>query len=127
MKNNKTATALQGNKTAKGTKVTLTENLSQNSVTSTPTKKVDSTKQPSEYNTQVLKRWANLREEKGKIGYCLSFIKAQADVLQLTSKEIKLITEWRKDASTLTANLKANKAGKFSAWQIFQYMYKISK
>lgn len=89
--------------------------------------KATKVKQPSAYNTQVLKRWANLKEEKGKIGYCLSFIKAQSEVLQLTTKEIKLISEWRKDASTLTANLKANKAGKYSAWQIFQYMYKISK
>lgn len=117
MKNNKTATA----QSASANKATVS------TATAQTANKATKVKQPSAYDTQVLKRWANLKEEKGKIGYCLSFIKAQADVLQLTTKEIKLITEWRKDASTLTANLKANKAGKYSAWQIFQYMYKISK
>ena len=109
--------------TLQGIKATTTTTTAQtaNKVKATKVKTV------SAYNTQVLKRWANLKEEKGKIGYCLSFIKAQSEVLQLTNKEIKLITEWKKDASTLTANLKANKAGKYSAWQIFQYMYKISK
>jgi len=119
MKNNKTATA----QSATANKATLSTATAQTANKAKTTK----VKQPSAYDTQVLKRWANLKEEKGKIGYCLSFIKAQADVLQLTNKETKLITEWRKDASTLTANLKANKAGKYSAWQIFQYMYKISK
>jgi hypothetical protein len=125
MKNNKKATKVQGTKIAKGTKVTLT-NLSQTASTSKASKKVD-TKKESDYKLQVLKRWANLKEEKGKIGYCLSFIKAQSEVLQLTNKEVKQINDWKKDASILTANLKANKAGKYSAWQIFQYMYKISK
>ncbi len=117
MKNNKTATA----QSATATKATVT------TVTAQTANKVTKVKQPSAYDTQVLKRWANLREEKGKIGYCLSFIKAQSEVLQLSTKEIKLINDWKKDASVLTANLKANKAGKYSAWQIFQYMYKISK
>ena len=125
MKNNKKATKVQGTKIAKGTKVTLT-NLSQTASTSKASKKVY-TKKESDYKLQVLKRWANLKEEKGKIGYCLSFIKAQSEVLQLTNKEVKQINDWKKDASILTANLKANKAGKYSAWQIFQYMYKISK
>lgn len=123
MNTTKTAAAAQGAKVAKNqpTKVTA-NNLTQKS------SKLDTTKKEStQYKTQVLKRWANLREEKGKIGYCLSFLKAQADVLQLTNKEIKLISDWKKDASELNANLKANKAGKYSAWQIFQYMYKISK
>lgn len=119
MNTKKTATA----QSATANKATVSTATAQtaNKVKTTKVKTV------SAYDTQVLKRWANLREEKGKIGYCLSFIKAQSDILQLTSKEIKLITDWRKDASTLTANLKANKAGKYSAWQIFQYMYKISK
>jgi hypothetical protein len=119
MKTNKTATA----QSATANKATVSTATAQTAAKVKTTK----VKQPSAYDTKVLKRWANLREEKGKIGYCLSFIKAQSEVLQLTTKEIKLITEWRKDASTLTANLKANKAGKYSAWQIFQYMYKISK
>jgi hypothetical protein len=117
MKNNKTATA----QSATATKATVTAQTAQTA------NKVTKVKQPSAYDTQVLKRWANLREEKGKIGYCLSFIKAQSEVLQLSTKEVKQINDWKKDASALTANLKANKAGKYSAWQIFQYMYKISK
>lgn len=119
MTTKKTATA-QGATANKATVTTATAQTA-NKVKTTKVKKV------SAYDTQVLKRWANLKEEKGKIGYCLSFIKAQSEILQLTTKEIKLITEWKKNASALTANLKANKAGKYSAWQIFQYMYKISK
>ena len=117
MNTKKTATA----QSATAKKATVT------TATAQKANKVKTVKQPSAYNTQVLKRWANLREEKGKIGYCLSFIKAQADILQLTSNEIKYINNWKKDASELNANLKANKAGKYSAWQIFQYLYKISK
>lgn len=117
MKKTRNVATLQGNKATASTATAQTANKV----------KTTKVKQVSAYNTQVLKRWANLREEKGKIGYCLSFIKAQSEILQLTNKEIKLINEWRKDASTLTANLKANKAGKYSAWQIFQYIYKISK
>jgi hypothetical protein len=121
MNTQKVATKLQGNKVAnsKATKVTL------NTVKQASAKQ--ETKQPNEYQTKVLKRCANLREEKGKIGYCLSFLKAQSEVLSLTANELKHINNWKKDASELNANLKANKAGKYSAWQIFQYLYKISK
>jgi hypothetical protein len=117
MNTKKTATA----QSATANKATVT------TATAQKANKATKVKQPSAYDTKVLKRWANLREEKGKIGYCLSFIKAQADVLQLSTKEVKLINDWKKDASVLIANLKASKAGKYSAWQIFQYMYKISK
>ena len=122
MNTTKKASQAQGAKVANNKPTKVSANIVKQ--TSAKQEKV---KQPSAYDTKVLKRWANLREEKGKIGYCLSFIKAQSEVLQLTNKEVKQISDWKKDASALTANLKANKAGKYSAWQIFQYLYKISK
>jgi hypothetical protein len=121
MNTTKTATA-QG---ATATKVKATK-VSANSIKQASAKQ-EKVKKPNEYQTKVLKRWANLREEKGKIGYCLTFLKAQSEVLSLTANELKHINNWKKDASELSANLKPNKAGNFSAWQIFQYLYKISK
>ena len=61
---------LQGNKATnnKPTKVSA-NTVKQKSA------KQEKVKQPSAYDTKVLKRWANLKEEKGKIGYCLTFLK----------------------------------------------------
>lgn len=119
----KTATATAQSATA--TKVKATK-VNANTVNQSSAKQ-EKVKQPSAYDTKVLKRWANLKEEKGKIGYCLTFLKAQSEILSLTTNELKHINAWKKDATELNANLKANKAGKYSAWQIFQYLYKITK
>ncbi len=114
MKNNKTATA-QG---ATATKATVTTVTKQNSAT------VKTVKQPSEHK-QRLNRWAKLKDEKGKIGYCIDIVKSYKDIINLTTKELNTLNSLKKDAKPILNVIKPNKKGNYNAYQVFMNLHKL--
>jgi hypothetical protein len=128
MKNNKTATALQGNKTAKGTKVSLT-NLTQTASTSKASKKVD-TKKESDYKLQVLDSNAILKQESKTLGYCIKVLINNTNILKLSPLMVKNLNAINKDSEAYklaVTNCRRSKKGNYSPFYLLQYLYSISK
>jgi hypothetical protein len=119
MKATKNATKLQGNKVAnnKPTKVTL--NIVKQSAA-----KVEQPKKESEHK-QRLNRWAKLKDEKGKIGYCIDIVKSYKDIINLTTKELNTLNSLKKDAKPILNVIKPNKKGNYNAYQVFMNLHKL--
>ena len=120
MKNNKTATALQGNKTANNNPTKVSANTIKQA-----SAKVEQPKKESEHK-QRLERWAKLKDEKGKIGYCIDIVKSYKDIINLTNKELNTLNSLKKDAKPILAIIKANKKGNFNAYQVFMNLHKLA-
>lgn len=125
MKNNKTATQVQGTKTAKGTKVTLTENLTQNSAPVQTSKKVDSS-----YKVEVLESNKLLKQESVKLGYCVKVLINNTNILKLSPIMVKNLNLINKDSEVYklaVLNCRKSKNGNYSPFYLLQYLYSISK
>jgi hypothetical protein len=120
MKKTTNVATLQGNKTAtsKPTKV------SANVLTQKSTTKQETTKKESEHK-QRLNRWAKLKDEKGKIGYCIDIVKSYKDIVNLTTKELNTLNSLKKDAKPILNVIKPNKKGNYNAYQVFMNLHKL--
>jgi hypothetical protein len=125
MNTTKTATKLQGNKTAKGTKVTLTENLTQKSVTSETSKKVD-----TNYKVEVLESNKLLKQESKTLGYCIKVLTNNINILKLSANMVDNLQAINKDSEAYKLavnNCRKSKNGNYSPFYLLQYLYSISK
>jgi hypothetical protein len=120
MKKTTNVATLQGNKATNNnpTKVTL------NTVKQAAAK-IEQPKKESEHK-QRLERWAKLKDEKGKIGYCIDIVKSYKDIINLTNKELNTLNSLKKDAKPILAIIKANKKGNFNAYQVFMNLHKLA-
>ena len=136
MNTTKTATALQGNKTANnkskllGEAIKALDNLTQNSVTSTPSKKVD-TKKVSNYTLQVIDSNNILKQESKTIGFCIKVlvnnIKLFPNITPLMIKNLHAINKDSEAYKLAVLNCRKSKKGSYSPFFLLQYLYSISK
>lgn len=125
MKNNKKATALQGNSTAhsKPTKATA-NNLKQVSSKTEVTKKV------SDYTLQVIESNKLLKQESVKLGYCVKVLINNTNILKLSPLMVKNLQAINKDSEAYKLavnNCRKSKSGNYSPFYLLQYLYSISK
>ena len=81
-------------------------------------------KKESEHK-QRLTRWAKLKDEKGKIGYCIDIVKSYKDIINLTTKELNTLNSLKKDAKPILNVIKPNKKGNYNAYQVFMNLHKL--
>jgi hypothetical protein len=124
MNTKKTATKLQGNKTATATKVNAT-NLKQTASTSEASKKVD-----SNYKTEVLESNKLLKQESVKLGYCVKVLINNINILKLSANMVDNLQAINKDSEAYKLavnNCRKSKNGNYSPFYLLQYLYSISK
>jgi hypothetical protein len=131
MTTKKTATQLQGNKTANkksellGKAIKALDNLTQKSVTSETSKKVD-----SNYKTEVLESNKLLKQESKTLGYCVKVLTNNINILKLSPLMVKNLNAINKDSEVYklaVLNCRKSKNGNYSPFYLLQYLYSISK
>lgn len=67
-----------------------------------------------------LHRWQALKEQKGKLGFCIKQVLNAKDELKLSNKELTILKAWRTNDKPLRSLIKPNaKSGNFNAYQVF--------
>jgi hypothetical protein len=125
MKNNKTATQLQGNKTANNKPTKVTGNV----ITQTSSKK-ETTKKESSYKVEVLESNKLLKQESVKLGYCVKVLINNTNILKLSPLMVKNLQAINKDSELYKLavnNCRKSKNGNYSPFYLLQYLYSISK
>lgn len=125
MKTTKTATQLQGNKTAnnKPTKSTVNSLIQKSS-------KQETTKKESSYKIEVLESNKLLKQESVKLGYCVKVLINNTNILKLSPIMVKNLQAINKDSEAYklaVLNCRKSKNGNYSPFYLLQYLYSISK
>ena len=83
-------------------------------------------KQVSEYTIKVLNTNKTLKEESVKLGYCIK----QLEGIKIPDEFSKYLKTMKKDSSIYKhceSNIRRSKIGKFTAFYLLQYLYKVTK
>jgi hypothetical protein len=88
--------------------------------------KASETKKVSDYTIKVLNTNKALKEEAFKLGYCIK----QLDNIILPKEFKSYLNTMKKDSSIYKLaenNVRRSKVGKFTAFYLLQYLYKVTK
>ena len=124
MKNNKKATALQGNSKANNKPTKATANNLKQVSSKTEVKK------ESDYKLQVLDSNTILKQESKTLGYCIKVLINNTNILKLSPLMIKNLNAINKDSEAYklaVQNCRKSKKGNYSPFYLLQYLYSISK
>ena len=129
MNTKKTASKLQGNKTANkksellGKAIKALDNLTQ-------TSSKQETKKESNYKVEVLESNKLLKQESVKLGYCVKVLINNTNILKLSPLMVKNLQAINKDSEVYklaVLNCRKSKNGNYSPFYLLQYLYSISK
>jgi hypothetical protein len=129
MNTKKTASKLQGNKTANkksellGKAIKALDNLTQ-------TSSKQETKKESNYKVKVLESNKLLKQESVKLGYCVKVLINNTNILKLSPLMVKNLNAINKDSEVYklaVLNCRKSKNGNYSPFYLLQYLYSISK
>ena len=129
MKNNKTASKLQGSKIANkksellGKAIKALDNLTQKSTT-------NEVKKESSYKLTVIDSNKLLKEESKTLGYCIKVLLTNVKLLTISPLMVKNLQAINKDSEAYKLavnNCRKSKNGNYSPFYLLQYLYSISK